>query len=151
MNAYHLAMLFILINAGIIVVASVDVFGEDITKGSTILSLFESENPEQDVLNITMGIAIIGGTIIALTIALFLGTTRIPVVNSIFPAPQGWAYVAFTGVFWASFLSAFDIFITIANRVEGFGVFVGVFTVIAVLIFIMALVQLATAGVKSHG
>ena len=151
MDAYRFAMVIILINAGIFIIASCNVFGDDITEGSTILGWFSSQenSPESSIFAPSIGGIAIGGTIVALTIAMFWGSVR--VIGSSPPSPEGWAYVAFTIVFWLSFASAYDILYTIAKRVPGLSVFNAVFTVVAILIFVMALIQFSTSGVKSHG
>lgn len=150
MNAYHLAMLFIFINAGILIVASIDVFGSDITEGITIMNLFESDDPEGNILGHTIVPISFAATIIGLTIVMFLGSVRV-VGSTAGPSSQGWAYVAFTITFWISCWPAFDVMNSIANRIPGFTIFVGIFALVSLLIFIMALVQLALTGVKSHG
>lgn len=147
MNAYYLAMLYVCICAGIFLMGNLGVFGPvlDNTVTGQIANFFSEGSAEN---NIFLPVLLVGGLI---AMASLMYVNSIQVFGSKSGSPQGVAYVVFAGVFWTAFLLAFDVMRTIASFFDGMVLFTTIFFGLSVLVFIMGLIQLATAGVKAHG
>lgn len=147
MNAFYLCMVFIFINAGIVLVAGLNIFGNDLVQQSFLLSAIFSVNTSEA----TITAAVVGIGVMGLASALALAASKVNLLTNI----QGVAIGAFATVFWISFGSALDILLAILSVLfpEGnYGNIVfGIFFATGVFIFIMALVQFAAGGVKTHG
>jgi len=147
MNAYYLAMLYVSICAGIFLMGNLGVFGPVVENTVTgrIVSFFSENDLES---NVFLPVTIAGGIV---AMALVMYANSIQVFGSKSGSPQGVAYLVFAGVFWTAFLLAFDVMRTVASLFNGMALFNMIFAGLSVLVFVMALVQLATSGVKSHG
>jgi len=150
MNAYDLMMLLIFINAGIFIVASIDVFGTDISEDSAILSWFDDLSLfKEDVSASNSIIGILGaGLLIAIAVAIWTGATKYGNIGS--SSPQGWAILLFIATFAISCAVAHNILFGITKHVPGFGVFQGIFILVEFISLLMAIVQFGGGGVKSH-
>ena len=150
MNAYDLMMLLIFINAGIFIVASIDVFGTDISEDSAILSWFDNVDILEDDIGVfsTITSVIAGGLLIGLAIAMWTGATRFGNIGS--SSPQGWAILIFVATFVISCAAVHNILFGISKHVTGFAVFQGVFLLVEFLALLMAIVQFGGGGVKTH-
>ena len=143
MRAYNLAMVLIFINCGFVVAGSIGIFG-DIGAGNAggLLDLVTAE------------VSIMGFSFSSIhAFALLLVTGSLLVLNTkIGPSSSGYAYAIFTIVFWFGNLSTHAILTTAANKagLPGFGIFLAIFHLAALLIFVNALVQMPTGGQKSH-
>lgn len=142
MKAYDLAMTQIFISAGIYITALMDLFGDlsDVTGTFSSLSIFY--NPIFTVPY--LGYAVKGVDMIALVMA--LGTIVVANTNAI--KDRGIAYIAFSAVFWGSFM----ITSVIINQIDfpGVTVFYSVYLLASTLIFVMTLIQMPTGGQKSY-
>lgn len=142
MKAYDLAMTQIFISAGIYITALMDLFGDlsDVTGTFSSLSIFY--NPIFTVPY--LGYVVKGVDMIALVMA--LGTIVVANTNAI--KDRGIAYIAFSAVFWGSFM----ITSVIINQIDfpGVTVFYSVYLLASTLIFVMTLIQMPTGGQKSY-
>lgn len=151
MNGYQFAILFILINAGIFLMAGIGVFGDEISEHSTILSWFEDVKVYEDEIGGFGTIAAaIGGGILVVAIAgvMLLGSTRVG--NLALGTPQGWAILVFAVMFCGTTVSSLDIMNGFAEHIPGFRMIQGIFLLIAGIIALMAIVQFGGGGTKAH-
>lgn len=139
MKAYDLAMGLIFINAGIYIVATMNLFGDL----SSVGGIFESLSIFTDPLITVAGIPIKGID----AIAAFLAGGTIVVYNSNAINDRGIAMIAFSAVFWGSFLLTSVVFNKI--NLPGIAEIYTVFLLAATLIFVMTLIQMPTGGQKS--
>jgi hypothetical protein len=142
MKAYDLAMGLIFINAGIYITAMMNLFGDlsDVTGIFSSLSIFYT--PILTVPYIDYPLKGID----AIAIALALGTIVVANTNAI--QDRGIAYIAFSTVFWGSFLMTS----VVINKIDfpGISVFYSVFFLASSLIFVMTLIQMPTGGQRSY-
>ncbi len=136
MNAYLYSMLMIFSNAGIFMVSQLGVFGSRIGGIDSFLATVGSI-PVQYV---------IGGTI-ALAVTLAIGTAKL--LSSNITTAQGISYIAFAGIFWLAFGTAFGVIATIPLASIKL-IIIPVFSGINVFVFVMALLQMASGGFKAH-
>ena len=147
MKAYDLAMGLIFINAGIYITAMMNLFGDlsDVTGIFGSLSIFY--NP---IITLPFSLPLIGQAtfkgIDFIAIALAVGTIVIANSNAI--QDRGISYIAFSTVFWGSFLMTS----VVINKIDfpGISTFYSVFFLASTLIFIMTLIQMPTGGQKSY-
>lgn len=138
-----MAMVMIFFNAGIAIVYSIGAFGPQFEQHASVWNLlaaiatFEFEIPFTNW--IFPGMMVLAMAFAAAT-AIVLGTKPI--------SDRGVAIITFTGLFWGSFLLAFSVLYQLPG--DATGLFLGVFSVAAVLIFTMGLIQMPTGGQKSH-
>jgi len=139
MRAYNMGMATIFINAGIYIVGLMGMFGN--IGNDSFMSVF---NTFATPIITVAGVPIRG--IDAIAIALAVAT--IVVLNSNAINDRGIAYTVFAIMFWGSFglasvsLSSIDL--------PGIEIMYSIFFLAAVLIFVMAFVQMPTGGQKSH-
>ena len=136
MNAYLYAMLLIFANAGVFMMSMLGVFGSRINTFDFFAKSVGEIPPQY----------LIGGTIV-LAVVLAAGTASL--VGTKIVSAQGVAYVAFSLIFWAAFGTAFSIIAAIPFTAIGL-IILPVFFGINVLVFIMALLQMASGGFKTH-
>ena len=143
MKAYNLAMGFILINCGFALLGSMgDVFFEASAHSGGL-----------DFLTtlLTVDLVTIGGfsfTGMHAFTALLLAGSFLVLNSKLGPESKGYAYVAFTVVFWGGFVSTYTIIDSI--DVPGMSVISTLVFLIATLVFVMTLIQMPTGGQKSY-
>jgi hypothetical protein len=142
MKAYNLSMGLIFINAGIYLTAMMNLFGDlsDVTGIFESLSIFYTPLFTVPYLEYTVK------GIDAIAIALAIGT--IVVANTNMVKDRGIAYIAFSAVFWGSFLMTS----VVINKLDFPGItpFYSIFLLASSLIFVMTLIQMPTGGQKSY-
>ena len=149
MRAFNLSCLMIFINCGFYIMISMGVFsGMDAPTHaySGIQGFIKS--------SFSIGLISISGSDIVIAIAILMIVGTALVLNSRVFSSQGVAFGVFTGVFWVSIGTTDVILMNIhdssGNPFPGLGIFVTIYTIAAFFIFVIALVQLATGGQKSH-
>jgi hypothetical protein len=140
MKAYDYAMALIFINAGFAIVFSLDIFGTGFSSQWSALTVFTDLEFTVPGTTFTFnGVLALAG-VIAIASATVLGTKVV--------SPAGIATGTFAAVFWGAFITAFITLTTIP--LPGLNLWITIFTLSAVLIFVVALVQMQTGGQKSH-
>jgi len=141
MKAYDLAMGLIFLNAGIYIVATMNLFGDLSGVAGTFEALTIFTTP---IINIPLVGEAKGIDLIAVAIA---GGTVV-FYNSNAINDRGIAVIAFSAVFWGSFL----ITSAVITKFDFPGIteFYAIFLLAATLIFVMTLVQMPTGGQKSY-
>jgi len=129
-------------NAGLFSVGELGVFGPRV---GGIVTFIIKETSDGTVLGIP-SVWFLGGTILLATVML-AATAKI--VGSNATTAQGVTYVAFAGIFWVSFGSAFAIIATIPIAAISV-IIIPIFFGINILVFIMALLQMGSGGFKAH-
>jgi len=130
-KAYNICMLIIFINAAAFLLGSLGVFpGIDHTSFGAISALLGQSQ---------FAILVVAGLMSAGT-AVFLGTKII--------SSQGVAYGTFAALFWTSFVISAGIIRGIP--LPGMELIFPIFTVACTMIFLVALIQMPTGGMKSH-
>jgi hypothetical protein len=143
MKAYDISMGLIFINAGIYLVATMNLFGDL----SGVTGLFESLSIFYEPVITIAGVPIKG--IDALAVALAAGT--VVVLNSNAINDRGIAMAAFSIIFWGSFGISSLVFVKLINdlNLPGIAEFYSIFLLASTFIFVMTLVQMPTGGQKS--
>jgi len=141
MKAYDLAMALIFVNAGIYITAMMELFGDL----SAVTGIFETLSIFHTPL---FNIPYVGEVTGFKAIAVALAGGTVVVANTNFIKDRGIAYIAFSAVFWGSFLMTS----VVINSIDfpGITMFYSVFLLASVLIFIMTLIQMPTGGQKSY-
>jgi len=129
-------------NAGVFAVAQLGVFGPRVGGIGTFII---SATTEGEIAGIPLD-WIVGGTIV-LAFIMLAATAKIAASNA--TTAQGITYVAFAGIFWVSFGSAFAIIATIPIAAINI-IIIPIFFGINILVFIMALLQMASGGTKTY-
>jgi len=141
MKAYDLSMALIFINAGIYITSAMGVFGDLAGLDSVFSQLSIFYNPLFDI-------PYIGYTVRGIdALAGLLAGGTIVVLNSNYITDRGISYGAFTLMFWGSFGTTSLVLNKI--NIPGITIFYTVFTIAAVFLFAITLVQMPTGGQKS--
>ena len=133
MKAYNLSMLMICINLGAFIMSLTGSFGDMGTLSSRAESM---------VSNPIITTAALASIVVAITVS----STKI--LGSQLSSPTAVSVGYFSVAFWGSFTLCAGIVFDLP--VEGASIFGGIFTLIAILIFVMTLIQMPTGGQKSY-
>lgn len=139
MKAYDLAMGLIFLNAGIYLVATMNLFGDLSAHTGVFESLGWLTNP---IFRIgTWEIKGIDG------LAIIMALATVVFYNSNAVNDRGVAIAAFSFIFWASYMNT-SVIIT-SFELPGISEFFSVFTLGAALLFAITLIQMPTGGQKA--
>jgi len=134
MKAVDFAMSVIFINCGFAIVDAIGVFGSDITGLAGIFQQLKwLTNP-----------VVMGGLA-----ALFAAGTIILPFSARPGTDKGLAYITFIGIFWGSIILTG---VVIFSRIDmpGIELFYTIYCIAAALVFVNALIQMASGGQKTH-
>ncbi len=138
MRAYLYSMAMICVNLGFIIIASLGIFRDSAKTSVWVSTLYDHPELAYGVMMLfTLSIALAGFKFFG------SGTSSGGSITSL-------AMVAFITVYWASFLSTFELFNSISLGGDIKVVILGTFTGISALIFYMTIIQMATGGQKSY-
>jgi hypothetical protein len=144
MRAYNLVMLMVLINAGMMLVVAMGMFGP----------LMEPTDSGWNVLIGVMtasfnvgGRSVTGIEALSAAIVVFTMIGMIPGVNV---TASGAGIAAFTFLFFSSLLITIGLFTTLSESIPGLDIFISIYSLIHFFIFAYALIQMTTGGAKSN-
>jgi len=143
MRAYNLLMLMVLINAGMMLAVSMNIFGPTMAPLDDNWGIINETISKQHQIGPVSftGIQVLAGVMIGAAFA-----ALIPGVGSTLP---GVGIAAFATIFLGSLLITIGMFHTIATAMPGLDWFINIYTLIQFLVFAYALIQMSSGGAKS--
>lgn len=154
MRAYNWIMLLVMINAGMALTVSMGIFGEPISDTgsgySILLERFSTEgwalgNWEFPTFSIS-GIEALSLAIISASIVMAF----VPKGGSGEKTVSGVATSAFVIIFFGSWSTTIIMFETLAPSIPQLGWFINLYSLINMLVFAYAIIQMHTGGAKSN-
>jgi hypothetical protein len=151
MRAYNLATLMVYINCGFFIMISIGLFDSTTTPDNAYSNIAGFINTEFILVE---NILEVRGSDIVTAIAILMIAGTALVVNSRAFSSEGVVYGVFAMVFWMSIGITDVILLNITDSngdpFPGVSLFIGIYTISAFFIFVIAMVQLPTGGQKSH-
>ena len=144
MKAYDMAMIVIFINAGYAIMDQIGVFGNEISsRASTFGGFAWLSDPIITIPGVNLAVT----GILAISVAIALSTVVILNTNAI--NDRGLAIAIFAFVFYTSiFITGKTVFDN--YNMPGLELFYTIYILACTMIFLVAVIQMPTGGMKSH-